>query len=173
MEDSIKITSRCLGWNINIRALPRPLSFSLALSLSKTRLSVRNGFLVSGNYLEISATESPGTCAVGIAACSTPPQSRTFRGLATLHTALTVIRDNYSHGETCIKLRIHPELSRGSVPIYNEIIIKSTKEKKTENICTICSIIYLISVTIFSRRLRSCFFGKNAMNDLRGKDLEN
>lgn len=76
MGDSIKITSCCLKYQYS-RA-------SLSLFLSKKRLSVRNGFLVSGNYLAISATESPGMCAVGVVACSTPPQSRTFRGLATL-----------------------------------------------------------------------------------------
>lgn len=52
-QDSIKITSR------------RP-EYQCPRVPTKTRLSVRNGFLVSGNYLEASTTVSPGVCAVGV-----------------------------------------------------------------------------------------------------------
>lgn len=124
-RDSIK-------YNISLSKISIFVASSLSsLSLSKTRLSVRNGFLVNGNYLEISATESPGTCAVDVVACSTPPQSHTFRGLTTLHTALTVIRANYSHEKVRIKLRIHSELSR-SILIHDEIITKDMEKRKKQ-----------------------------------------
>lgn len=151
--------------------------FAPSLFLSKARLSFRNGFLVSGNYLEISATESPGTCAVGIAACSTPPQSRTFRELATLHTALTVIWANYSHEQARIKLHIQPELPRGSVPIHDETIIRDMKKKTKYVHATFDDISNILNKPILDRRLRSLFFGKSiwssrATNILKRKDLE-
>lgn len=81
MEDSIKITSRRPAYQ-----RPRRVA-------AKTRLSVRNGFLVSGNYLEASTTESPGTCAAGVGGGAAQHHSGAahLAGLVVAPRALTVI----------------------------------------------------------------------------------